>query len=293
MAKTPRAGPKPAGRDPLATVSRETLGRAPRLSVINQKGGVGKTTTAVNLAHGLALIGHKVLLIDLDPQGNATTSLGVEKFTTNPSSYELLTATGPLPPTETAYPGLLLYPANISLIRAEMDLIQRPADRETVLLKALNLQSFNVDVIIFDAPPALGLLTLNILVASDYALVPVQCEFLALEGLTMLLDTLDELRLEHNPALELLGCVLTMVDLRTNLSQQVIKDMRTHLGKKVFSTLIPRSIRIAESPSHGKTIFEYDRWGAGARSYEALCKEVEKRLIALSALPPRGKGRST
>jgi chromosome partitioning protein len=268
----------PLSRTNSGSVSRETGGPT-RIAVINQKGGVGKTTTAVNLAHGLALLGRKVLLVDLDPQGNATTAIGVEKFTTNASSYELLFPEKEAPsPTPTQYDQLELFPANISLVRAEMDLIGLQDRRESVLKRHLESVALPYDVVLFDAPPSLGLITLNILIAADQVLIPVQCEYLALEGLTMLLETIEEIRLAHNPSLELLGCVLTMVDLRTNLSQQVIKDMRTHLGAKVLKTLIPRTVRLSECPSHGKTIFDYERWGAGARAYESLAKEIHLRL---------------
>ncbi|CAN5476665.1 ParA family protein [soil metagenome] len=272
-----------------ANVSRETI-RPIRIAVINQKGGVGKTTTAVNLAHGMAMNGQRILLFDMDPQGNATTALGVEKFTTNPSSYEFLTSKE-IPPdwTATQYKDLDVYPANISLIRAELDLLQNAKGRDTMFRSALDKKTFNHDYIIFDAPPSLGLLTLNILIASDYVLVPVQCEYLALEGLTMLLETLDEIARDHNPKLELLGCVLTMVDLRTNLSQMVIKDMRSHLQNRVLTTLIPRTIRLSECPSHGKTIFDYDRWGPGARAYESLAKEVIERVPQTTAPKKRNK----
>ncbi len=254
--------------------------------MINQKGGVGKTTTAVNLAHGLALQGLRVLLIDLDPQGNATTALGVEKFTTSPSSYELLFSETSAPHwSVTRYDNLDLYPANISLVRAEMDLYHLGEERQHALRKVLESREFPHDVILFDAPPSLGLLTLNILLAARYALVPVQCEYLALEGLTMLLDTIEEIRNDQNAELEMLGCVLTMVDLRTKLSQDVIRDMREHLGDKVLRTLIPRTIRLSECPSHGRTIFDYERWGSGARAYEALSNEVAERL----GIAPAGK----
>ncbi len=265
----------------MTTVSRETV-RPRRIAVINQKGGVGKTTTAVNLAHGLTLAGRKVLLFDLDPQGNATTALGVEKYTTNPSTYDFLFGKEATPPwTATNYPNLDIFPANISLIRAEMDLLKHGDDRDYLLKSRLNSAKFPHDFVIFDAPPSLGILTLNILISADYVLVPVQCEYLALEGLTMLIETIEEIRSTHSADLSLLGCVLTMVDLRTNLSQQVIKDMRTHLGDLVMRTLIPRTIRLSECPSHGKTIFEYERWGPGARAYEALCREFEERFAAL------------
>lgn len=264
----------------ISSVSRETNSRVPHIAIINQKGGVGKTTTAVNLAHGLALQGKKILLFDLDPQGNATSSLGVEKYTTNPSSHEFLLSEGdPPPPTPTAYDRIDLYPANISLIGAELELARLGEEHMTASLrKNLRKVSQNHDIVLFDSPPSLGLITINILVAANYVLVPVQCEYLALEGLSMLLETLDQLRDTHNPDLKLLGCVLTMADLRTNLTQEVIRDMRQNLGPSVMETLIPRSIRLSESPSHGKTIFDYERWGVGARAHEALTREVLRRL---------------
>ncbi len=263
--------------DDRPDVSRET--KPPyRIAVINQKGGVGKTTTAVSLAHGLALQGRRVLLFDLDPQGNATTALGVEKYTTNPSTYDFLFQNDQVRWTPTRLEGVDLYPANISLVRAEMDLLKMGEQRDQAFQAALARHSFPHDIILFDAPPSLGILPLNILIATDYMLVPVQCEFLALEGLTMLLDTMEDVRSSHNPGLELMGCVLTMVDLRTNLSQQVLQEMREYLGEKVMKTLIPRTIRLSECPSHGKTIFEYERWSAGARAYETLTREVLEKL---------------
>lgn len=265
-----------------SNVSRETLPEPARIAIINQKGGVGKTTTAVSLGHGLALQGKSVLLFDLDPQGNATACLGVEKFTTNPSSHDFLLTSDEQetpPPTITSYGGLHLYPANISLISAEMELMNRGKERMThALREALERAPLHHDIVLFDAPPSLGLITLNLLVAADYVIVPVQCEYLALEGLSMLLDTLEELRQGHNPSLELLGCVLTMADLRTNLTQEVIRDMRSNLNERVMETLIPRTVRLSECPSHGRTIFDYERWGVGSRAYEAFTREVLRRL---------------
>jgi chromosome partitioning protein len=275
--------PTPASNRPGsakgATVSRETS-RPIRIAVINQKGGVGKTTTAVSLAHGLALQGRRVLLFDMDPQGNATAALGVEKFTTNPSSYEFLLNDGvPPPPTRTRHTHIDLYPANISLVGAEIQLVKRGENRmNSALSTALDKANTPYDFILFDTPPSLGLITINILAASDYALVPVQAEYLALEGLSMLLETLEQVRQTLNPNLKLLGCVLTMADLRTNLTQEVIRDLRTNLGDDVFNTLIPRTVRLSECPSHGKTIFEYERWGMGARAYEAFTAELLRRL---------------
>lgn len=279
MAKKPSRSVRPVSRE---TRPEYPVGRPPRIAVINQKGGVGKTTTAVNLAHGLALQKKKVLLFDFDPQGNATTAVGVEKYSTNPSTYEVLLAREDVPDwTPTQYEGVDIYPSNISLIRAERDLLGLGDTRDSALRQALDRRAFPHDIILFDAPPSLGLLTLNLLIAADFVLVPVQCEYLALEGLTMLLETLEEIRKDHNPSLTLLGCVLTMVDLRTNLSQQVIQEMRTHFGDQVMKTLVPRSIRLSECPSHGKTIFDYERWGVGAKAYESLAKEVNAKLAKI------------
>ncbi|MCC6545532.1 ParA family protein [Candidatus Sumerlaeota bacterium] len=264
----------------MTTVSRETS-RPPRIAIINQKGGVGKTTTAVNLAHGLTIQGKRVLLLDLDAQGNATTALGIEKYTTNASTHDFLFANADATAfTKSRYEGLDVYPANVALIRAELELLKLGDDRDRQLKQRLDKANLPHDFVIIDAPPSLGILTLNILIACDYVLVPVQCEYLALEGLTMLIETIDEIRNTHEVDLSILGCLLTMVDLRTNLSQQIIKDMRTHLGELVMKTLIPRTVRLSECPSHGKTIFEYERWGPGARAYEALCKEFLERIEA-------------
>ncbi|HNM45764.1 MAG TPA: ParA family protein [Candidatus Sumerlaeota bacterium] len=262
----------------MPTVSRETP-RPPRIAIINQKGGVGKTTTAVNLAHGLAIQGKRILLLDMDAQGNATTALGIEKYTTNASTHDFLFGNaGAEAYTKSKYEGLDVYPANVSLIRAELELLRLGDDRDRQLKQRLDSANLPHDFVIIDAPPSLGILTLNILIACDYVLVPVQCEYLALEGLTMLIETIEEIRNNHDVDLSILGCLLTMVDLRTNLSQQIIKDMRTHLGDQVMKTLIPRTVRLSECPSHGKTIFEYERWGPGARAYEALCKEFLERI---------------
>ena len=252
----------------------------PILAVINQKGGVGKTTTAVTLADDLARRGHRTLLIDLDPQGNAATALGLDRY-----SEEIRTSTdlifglhpelspAPIP----ANPHLTLLPGNINLIRADVELLQLP-ERHAALRQHLAPIAPNYDFIVIDAPPSLGILSLNILAASTHVLIPIQCEYLALEGLSMLLETLEAITREHAPKLQILGCLITMTDLRTNLSQQVVSDLRRHLGERVFDTMIPRTIRLSECPSHGETILQYDPWGAGARAYEALTDEVLFRL---------------
>ncbi|MDK2972154.1 MAG: chromosome partitioning protein [Candidatus Sumerlaeota bacterium] len=279
--ETPQAPAPTAALD----VSRETSPTPASsiiIAVINQKGGVGKTTSAVNLSASLALKGYRALLLDLDPQGNAATSLGIDRYAEGiATSHDLL-----LSPQDHPQPVSLgtnkpdLYPGSVSLIRADIDLLALGERRDFVLRDALAslAPAEPYDFIIIDSPPSLGILTLNILIASHHVLIPIQCEYLALEGLTMLLETLEEIRRAHNPALSVLGCLITMSDLRTNLSQQVVADVRTHLGERVFNTMIPRTVRLSECPSHGQSIFDYDRWGAGARSYDALTREILTRL---------------
>jgi len=266
--------------EPAPAVSRETYPPGRIIAVINQKGGVGKTTTAISLAADLAHRGYSTLLVDLDPQGNATTALGVELDTPgNPTTYDLLfepdTVAGPviLPP-----PLPHLFPGSASLIRADIDLLGITEHRERILADRLAQLPHPYDFLILDSPPSLGILTLNILIASNYVLIPVQCEYLALEGLSMLLHTLEQITESHNPDLEILGCLITMSDLRTTLSQSVVAELRRHLPTLMFDTMIPRTVRLSECPSHGKTIFQYERWGAGARSYEALTSEVLTRI---------------
>lgn len=271
------------------TVSRETLPSEPAspsgspqiIAIINQKGGVGKTTTAINVAWDLAGRGLRTLLIDLDPQGNATTCLGVDRYGDDvATAHDLLFGEDgpPAPFPHPEAPHLSLYAGNVALIQADIALLDLGEKRQSLLAERLTPLAGQFDVIVIDSPPSLGLLTLNILIASEWAIIPVQCEYLALEGLTMLLDTLEEIQKGHNTRLEILGCLITMCDLRTNLAQQVVAEIRTHIGDRVFDTMIPRTVRLSESPSHGRTIFQYDRWGAGARSYEALCDEIVRRL---------------
>ena len=247
------------------------------VAVINQKGGVGKTTTAVNLAAELASDKHPVMLVDLDPQGNATSGLGLPKQEMQPTSYDLLfgrvTLDQAVHPTNRE--GLYIIPANNTLAAAEVELVGEP-NREFRLQQAL--QNASCEYIIIDCPPALGLLTINALTAANQILIPVQAEYYALEGLGQLLNTVQLVRQGINPSLDLMGVVLTMYDKRTSLSEQVQAELKSHFGDKLFKTLIPRNVRLAEAPSFGKTIYEHDRWSKGSRAYKQLAKEVTKRV---------------
>lgn len=247
------------------------------IAVINQKGGVGKTTTAVSLAAQLASKEVPVLLVDLDPQGNATSGLGLSKDNLMPTSYEVLFGQTTLDQAvqSTNRDGLFILPANANLAAAEVELVNKQ-DREFALQQTLQIGTFAY--VIIDCPPALGLLTINALTAANSILIPVQSEYYALEGLGQLLATVQRVRQGINPSLDLLGVVLTMYDKRTSLSEQVMHELTQHFGDKLFKTVIPRNVRLAEAPSFGKTIFEHDRWSKGARSYKQLAKEVEKRV---------------
>ena len=246
-----------------------------RVAVVNQKGGVGKTTTTVNLATALSTIGKKSLIIDFDPQGNATTGLGVLKKQGTCGSYEVLI--GECSPLEaiisTAIPNLFLMPANLDLSGAEIELVEL-SSRERRLEKALGSLSETFDYIFIDCPPSLGLLTLNALVAADKVLVPLQCEFYALEGLSQLLCTIETVRKNFNANLELQGIILTMFDSRSSLSTQVAYDVRQHLKEKVYNTHIPRNVRMAEAPSFGKPAIVYDFRCLGSQAYIQLAKEI-------------------
>lgn len=247
------------------------------IAVINQKGGVGKTTTAVSLAAQLATTETPVLLVDLDPQGNATSGLGLPKEELTPTSYEVLFGQATLDQAvkPTNREGLFVLPANANLAAAEVELVSEQ-NREFALRQAMQVGAFQY--VIIDCPPALGLLTINALTAADRILIPVQSEYYALEGLGQLLNTVQRVRQGLNPSLDLLGVVLTMYDKRTSLSEQVQGELKNHFGDKLFKTVIPRNVRLAEAPSFGKTIFEHDRWSKGARAYKQFAKEVMKRV---------------
>jgi chromosome partitioning protein len=246
------------------------------IAVLNQKGGVGKTTSTINLAAGLAREGKTVLVVDLDPQANATSGLGLDRNQIKESSYELLTSNVPVAEAilETRIDGLYVLPAKTTLAAAEQELVA-VMSRETVLKNALKTISF--DYVLIDCPPSLGLLSINALTAAQSVLIPVQTEFYALEGLGLLMQTIQRVQQGLNPDLKLLGVVMTMVDARNSLSAQVIEEVKKHFGDFVFNTHIPRNVRLAEAPSFGKTVFEHDKWSKGARAYKALTKEILAR----------------
>jgi chromosome partitioning protein len=244
-------------------------------AVANQKGGVGKTTTAINITASLAAAEKRVLLIDADPQGNSTSGLGLDKDNLEGSLYDLYTGSKTLDEIikETSLPFLNIIPSNIELIGAELELAGKD-HREAILKNALEPVKHRYDYIFIDCPPSLSLLTLNALVAADSLLVPMQCEYYALEGISMLLRTFNLIKDSFNPGLEIEGIVLTMFDGRNSLANQVSDELRKHFGDKVYRTIIPRNITLAEAPSHGKPVILYDVRSKGAQSYLELAKEI-------------------
>jgi chromosome partitioning protein len=264
------------------------LPQKPRIiTVANQKGGVGKTTTAINLATALAAIGERVLIVDIDPQGNASTGLGIDRQDRVVSSYDVITGkldlvSAALP---TAVPGLSIVPSTLDLLGVEMEISSHP-DRVLKLRNAINAAGQSpapFSYVLIDCPPSLNLLTLNSMAAADSVLVPLQCEFFALEGLSQLLETVEQVRNSINPDLTIQGIVLTMYDGRNNLANQVVDDVRAYMGEKVYETIIPRNVRVSEAPSYGKPAILYDLKCTGSQAYLQLASEVIRRERRLRA----------
>jgi chromosome partitioning protein len=264
-------------------------GKSRVLVLANQKGGVGKTTTAINLGTALAAIGEEVLILDLDPQGNASTGLGIDRRSRRVSTYDVMTGERGLAQSvvETAVPRLSIVPSTLDLLGLELEIADQ-RDRTHRLRMAIDSLANQSDAkrfsyILIDCPPSLNLLTINALTAADAVLVPLQCEFFALEGLSQLLKTVEQVRVSLNPALSIHGVVLTMFDPRNNLSAQVVADVREFMGEKVYETIIPRNVRISEAPSYGKPALLYDLKCAGSQAYLRLASEMiqrEKKLLA-------------
>ncbi|WP_315898114.1 ParA family protein [Berryella wangjianweii] len=257
---------------------KHVIGQTKILAIINQKGGVGKSTTAINLAAALGAEGKQVLLVDLDPQGNATSGLGIDKSEMERCIYDVLLNDATI--QQVIIPdiveGLDLVPATINLAGAEVELVSEMA-RENRLREAVGSLRGKYDYVLIDCPPSLGLLTVNALVAADKLIIPIQCEFYALEGVTKLLDSMKRVKSRLNASLDIYGILLTMYDGRTTLARQVANEVRTYFGKQVFETVIPRTVKLSESPSYGMPIIQYDPEGKGAQSYISLAKEVVKR----------------
>jgi chromosome partitioning protein len=260
------------------------------IAVCNQKGGTGKTTSAINIAAFLALAGKRVMLLDLDPQANATSGMGINKHNIKKSTYHVLLEEIEIKEIlqPTAIINLLLGPSNLDLTGAEVELVG-VLGREYRLKRALGKERENFDFIIIDSPPSLGLLTINGLCAADSVLIPVQCEFYALEGLTQLSNTIRLVKDNLNPNLSIEGVLLTMADFRTNLTKEVIQEARNYFKDKVYETVIPRNIRLTESPSYGKPIALYDKDSLGAKKYEDLCKEILGIPLSPNPTVPQGE----
>jgi chromosome partitioning protein len=247
------------------------------IAVLNQKGGVGKTTTTINLAAYLAKAGHSVLIADLDPQGNSTSGLGLDKQNLGSTLYDVLFSRSNLDETiQKVSNNLYILPSNADLAGAEVELVNA-ASRETQLRRILS--KLDYEYILIDCPPSLGLLTVNALTAAHRVLIPVQAEYYALEGLSQLLSIIQQVRTALNPGLDIIGVLITLYDSRNSLSEQVKKELESYFGDKLFETVVPRNVRLAEAPSFGRTIIEHDKWSKGARAYKSLAKEVEKRTL--------------
>jgi len=254
------------------------------ICLANQKGGVGKTTTSINLSSALAELGRKVLLIDMDPQGNASSGLGIKRHEQQDKNiYSLLLGEEKIQDVifKTNHEHLDVIPANPDLVGAEIELIDLP-NREYILKEALENIKADYNYIFIDCPPSLGLLTINALSSSNSFIVPLQCEYFALEGLSQLLNTAGLLKRKLNPSLKIAGIVLTMFDTRNNLSHQVVDEIQSHFAGKVFDTIIPRNVRLSEAPSHGQSVIEYDTRSIGARKYIELARELDSRVYPMA-----------
>lgn len=246
------------------------------IAILNQKGGVGKTTTTINLAAYLAREGKSVLICDIDPQGNTTSGLGLDKQNVNPTLYDVLISRTEVSKAICRVKSKIdIIPSNSDLAGAEIQLV--PLERREYVLSHV-LGGLSYDYILIDCPPSLGLLSVNALTAANEVLIPVQAEYYAMEGLSQLLSVVQHIRSSLNPNINILGVVITMFDSRNSLSDQVKAELRTHFGDKLFKTVIPRNVRLAEAPSFGRSIAEHDKWSKGARAYKALAKEVEEKI---------------